>query len=109
MAAEFGLHPSTFCMHLHEHEPGLAKEQGMVKGENGKRIFARATEKYKEAVRFYETIAEDLKSIAQRLGIVYNSLSGYVKHNRPDTKRKHEAVVRRLAESGFLIGQREEN
>lgn len=67
----------------------------MVKNENGKYISRQAMEKYVEAVRLYETTTENLKSIAKRLGIVYNSLSGYIRRNCPDAKQKHEELVRK--------------
>ena len=66
----------------------------MVRNKDGKRVSKQASEKYAEAVRLYETTTENLKSIAQRLGIVYNSLGGYIRRNYPDAKQKHEELLR---------------
>lgn len=93
VAAEFGLNPETFRMYLKEHEPELARRQGMIKTAEGRTVSLQATEKYAEAIRLYETTVEDLKSIAGRLGLVYNSLGGYVRRNCPEAKKRHEAVV----------------
>lgn len=95
VAAEYGLNADTFRSYLWEHEPDLVAQCGMVKNENGKYISRQAMEKYAEAVRLYETTTENLKSIAKRLGIVYNSLSGYIRRNCPDAKQKHEELVRK--------------
>lgn len=99
VAAEFGLHPETFRMYLKEHEPELARRNGMMKAANGKTVSRQATEKYAEAVRLYETTGEDLKSIARRLGLVYNSLGGYVRRNCPEAKKKHEAIIARMEQT----------
>lgn len=95
VAAEYALNADTFRSYLWEHEPDLVAQCGMVKNENGKYISRQAMEKYVEAVRLYETTTENLKSIAKRLGIVYNSLSGYIRRNCPDAKQKHEELVRK--------------
>lgn len=94
VAAEFGLHSETFRMYLHEHEPELAQACGMMYTAGGKRVLRQSAEKYAEAIRLYETTTENLKSIAARLGIVYNSLGGYVRRNCPDVKQKHDELVR---------------
>lgn len=57
----------------------------------GRWVSARSLEKYAEAVRLYETTREPLRAIARRLGLVYNSLSGFIRRNCP------EAVARRRA------------
>lgn len=95
VAAEYGLNADTFRSYLWEHEPDLVSQCGMVKNENGKYISRQAMEKYAEAVRLYETTTTNLKSIAERLGVVYNSLSGYIRRNCPDAKQKHEELVRK--------------
>lgn len=91
VAREFGLNPETFRMYLHEHEPALAARLGMKQLPDGRRVSARSLEKYAEAVRLYETTREPLRAIARRLGLVYNSLSGFIRRNCP------EAVARRRA------------
>lgn len=95
VAAEYGLNTDTFRSYLWEHEPDLVSQCGMVKNENGKYTSRQAMEKYAEAVRLYETTTTNLKSIAERLGVVYNSLSGYIRRNCPDAKQKHEELVRK--------------
>lgn len=95
VAAEYGLNADTFRSYLWEHEPDLVSQCGMVKNENGKYASRQAMEKYAEAVRLYETTTTNLKSIAERLGVVYNSLSGYIRRNCPDAKQKHEELVRK--------------
>ena len=94
IAVEYGLNPEAFRVYLWEHEPDLMAQCGMVRNKDGKRVSKQASEKYAEAVRLYETTTENLKSIAQRLGIVYNSLGGYIRRNYPDAKQKHEELLR---------------
>ena len=95
VAAEYGLNADTFRSYLWEHDPDLVSQCGMVKNENGKYTSRQAMEKYAEADRLYETTTTNLKSIAERLGVVYNSLSGYIRRNCPDAKQKHEELVRK--------------
>lgn len=90
IAAEFGLHPECFRQYLKEHEPELYARQGMMRMENGRSISRRSMEKYAEAIRLYETTSEDLKSIARRLGIQYNSLGGFIRRNCPSLIRMHK-------------------
>ena len=47
-------------------------------------------EKYAEALRLYETTDEELKSIARRLGLNYNSLSGFIRRNFPELIERHK-------------------
>ncbi len=96
VAKEFGLNPETFRMYLHEHEPELAAGLGMTTLPNGKRVAARNIEKYAEAIRQYETTAEPLSAIARRLGMVYNSLFGYVRRNCPESIEKHNHLVGKI-------------
>jgi len=93
VAREFGLHPETFRMYLHEHEPELAARLGMARLANGKRVSARSMEKYAEAIRLYETTGETLRAIARRLGLVYNSVSGFIRRNCPEAIGKHNRVA----------------
>ena len=95
VAKEFGFNPETFRDYLRKHEPDLAGQQGMSRTKEGKRLSRRSEEKYAEAIRIYETTPENLKSIAQRLGLVYNSLGGYVRRNYPDAIRRHEDLVKK--------------
>ena len=73
-------------------------------------------EKYGEAVRLYETTTEPLRSIADRLGLQYNSVGGFVRRSRPDAIEAHNRLVEReealrkekeQAESAALALQRE--
>lgn len=84
IAAEFGLHPEVFRQYLKEHEPELYARQGMMRASNGRSVSRRSMEKYAEALRFYETSGEELKSIARRLGLNYNSLGGFIRRNFPE-------------------------
>ena len=100
VAAEFGLHPEVFRDYLHKHEPELARQQGMMKTANGKIVSRRSEEKYAEAVRLYGTTTEPLKSIAARLGLSYNSVSGYIRRNYPEVIARHQNLLRtRFADS----------
>lgn len=90
IAAEFGLHPEVFRQYLKEHEPELYARQGMMRAPNGRSVSRRSMEKYAEAVGLYETTAEPLKSIARRLGLNYNSLSGFVRRNFPELIAKNK-------------------
>ena len=90
VAAEFGFGPEVFRDYLHKYEPQLAEQQGMTVNENGKLVSRRSKEKYAEAVRLYATTQEPLKSIAKRLGLVYNSLGGYIRRNHPDLIAKRQ-------------------
>ena len=93
VAAEFGLHPDVFRQYLKEHEPELYARQGMMKAPNGRLVSRRSMERYAEAIRLYETTGEDLRSIARRLGLVYNSLGGFVRRNFPELIVKHNALA----------------
>ena len=84
IAAEFGLHPEVFRQYLKEHEPELYARQGMMRASNGRSVSRRSMEKYAEALRLYETTGEELKSIARRLGLNYNSLGGFIRRNFPE-------------------------
>ncbi len=94
VAREFGLNPETFRMYLHEHEPELAADLGMTRNSAGKRVLARCVKKYAEAIRIYETTAEPLSAIARRLGLVYNSLSGFIRRNSPQSIAIHNARLK---------------
>ena len=84
IAAEFGLHPEVFRQYLKEHEPELYARQGMMRASNGRSVSRRSMEKYAEALHLFETTGEELKSIAWRLGLNYNSLGGFIRRNFPE-------------------------
>jgi len=92
VAKDAGLNPETFRMYLHEHEPELAAQLGMTRMPNGKLVSVRSMEKYAEAIRLYRTSAEPLRSIARRLGLVYNSIAGFIRRNCPDAVARHNAL-----------------
>ncbi len=90
IAAEFGLNAEVFRMYLKEHHPDLVAVRGMMMMPNGKVVSQRSALKYAEAVRLYENSDESLKSIAQRLGLTYNSLGGFIRRNYPElVKKRH--------------------
>lgn len=84
VAAEFGLHPEVFRQYLKEHEPELYARQGMMRSSNGRSVSRRSMEKYAEALHLFETTGEELKPIARRLGLNYNSLGGFIRRNFPE-------------------------
>ena len=61
---------------------------------DGKRLSRRSQEKYAEAVRLYATTTENLKAIAARLGLTYNSVGGYIRRNFPEVVRRHRERLR---------------
>lgn len=93
VAEEFGLNPEVFRAYLKAHHPQLTELQGMTRLENGKLVKRSSAEKYAYAIREYATSPEPLKDIAKRHGIVYNSLSSYVKRNCPEESKSHQAAV----------------
>lgn len=93
IAKEFGLNPETFRMYLYEHEPELAARLGMTRLPDGRLVSARSAKKYEEAIRLYESTTESLKSIARRLGLVYNSIFGFIRRNRPDVIEAHKRLL----------------
>ena len=62
----------------------------------GARKWSRET--YAEALRLYTTTGESLKSIAARLGLVYNSVSGFIRRNHPEAILKHRSLIAASAE-----------
>ncbi len=94
VAVEFGFHPEVFRDYLRKHEPELVRQQGMMRIHNGRCVSRRSEAKYAEAIELYRTTAETLKSIAARLGLTYNSLSGYIRRNYPEAAAVHQALLR---------------
>lgn len=93
VAAKFGLNPEVFRMYVKEHYPELTKVRGRIKIDNGITVSNRSAEKYAEALRLYESTSESLKSIASRLGLVYNSLGGFIRRNYPEAIEKHNSLL----------------
>lgn len=94
IAARYGLHPECFRSYLREHEPELFARKGMTRRADGRLVSRRSEEKYREAIRLYESTTETLKSIARRLGLSYNSVGGFVRRNCPEVIARHNALVR---------------
>lgn len=90
VAAEFGLHPDCFRQYLKEHDPELHASLGMKKTGNGKMVSAQSMEKYKEALRLYETSSESLKSIARRFGLNDCALRQFIKRNFPELEERRK-------------------
>lgn len=93
VAKEFGLNPESLRLYLNEHEPELASRLGKSRDANGRLVSNRSKEKYAEAIRIYGTTTETLKSIAERLGINYKSLSAFVRRNCPDAIAAHNRNI----------------
>lgn len=89
VAAEYGLHPDAFREYLKTHEPELAARQGMTRLSNGRTVKRSSFEKYKAAVEEYANSTDTLKSIAQKHGLVYQSLMGYVLRNCSAERERH--------------------
>lgn len=98
VAAEFGFHPEVFRQYVHKYEPELAARGGMVRNASGRLTLRNSEEKYNKAVRLYTTTADSLKSIAGRLGLVYNSLGGYIRRSVPEAILLHQEVLKKQNE-----------
>lgn len=96
VAAEFGLNPEVFREYLQRHAPELTAFRGMAKRDDGKLTRRTSAEKYAKAIEEYATSAQSLKDIAERHGLVYNSLSAYVRRNcraEIESHRKRAAAI----------------
>lgn len=93
VAAEFGLNSETFRMYVKEHYPELTAVRGMIKSGTGRCMSNRSVEKYAEAVHLYGSTSESLKSIANRLGLTYNSIGGFIRRNYPELIIKHNSLL----------------
>ncbi len=98
VANRYGFQPEVFRAYLKEHEPEIFRDRGMTTAENGKRVGVRSSEKYAEALRLYATTSEPLKSIAERLELVYISLGNYVRRNFPELIEQHNSLLVSSAE-----------
>ena len=84
------INSNNIWQYLKEHEPELYVRRGMMRSAGGRAVSRRSMEKYAEAVRLYETTDEDLQTIAQRLGLVYNSLGGFMRRHFPELLARHK-------------------
>lgn len=89
VARSFGFKAETLRDYVRTHRPDLAERYGRIRLENGRNILSRCGGKYAGAVELYRTSGEPLKSIAERLGLVYNSLSGFIRRNCPEAVAEH--------------------
>lgn len=92
-ALKNGFNPDTFRDYISNHEPELAVKFGKIKLENGKTVLKRSEEKYAEAINLFKTTPDSLRSIAERLGIVYVSLWGFIKRNFPEAIEIHNSLT----------------
>lgn len=93
VAAQFGFNPDIFREYLKTHCPDLAAQQGMTRLSDGRLVKKSSYEKYSAAIRDYATSAENLKDIALRHGLVYNSLLGFISRNCPEEREQHRRLV----------------
>ncbi|MDE6697695.1 MAG: hypothetical protein K2K25_12515 [Muribaculaceae bacterium] len=93
VAAEFGFNPEVFREYLLRHEPQLAARQGMERRADGRFVKRSSTEKYAKAIEEYAKSADSLRDIAERHGLVYNSLCGYVRRNCLSEQESHRRIV----------------
>lgn len=92
-AREFGHNPDIFRDYLRKHEPALVAAQGMVRLPNGRLVKQSAMDKYGRALEEYGSTAESLKSIAQRHGLVYNSICNFITRNCPELRQQHDHLA----------------
>lgn len=94
VAAEFGLNPAVFRQYLHKHEPELTCQRNIVRMDNGKSMSLSCKEKYAEAIRLYATTGDGLRSITERLGLVYNTVDGFIRRNYPEVIARHKELIK---------------
>lgn len=94
VAAEFGLNADIFRDYLRRHEPELVRHKGTVRMGNGKNVPPGHNEKYAEAIRLYATTGDGLRSITERLGLVYKTVDGFVRRNYPELIARHNELVK---------------
>lgn len=92
VAAEFGLNADIFREYLRRHEPELLCRKNIVRMNNGKNVSLSCKEKYAEAIRLYATTSDGLRSIAERLGLVYKTVDGFIRRNYPEAITKHKEM-----------------
>lgn len=93
VAREFGFVPEVFRAYLKGNHPDLWSRMGMICLPDGKKVLRRSSEKYAEAIEIYRTTSEPLKSIARRLEITYNSISGFLRRNMPEVIEAHNSLL----------------
>ena len=83
IARQHHLNPETFRDYLKRYEAALAEKNGMTYTSEGKYVLRRSMLKYQRAIKLYRTSSLPLTTIASRLGLNYNSLSGFIRRNYP--------------------------
>ena len=83
----------SFRYHLRTWYPELTAVRGMIKSGTGRCVSNRSVEKYAEALHLYGSTSESLKSIANRLGLTYNSIGGFIRRNYPELIIKHNSLL----------------
>lgn len=94
VAAEFGLNADVFREYLRRHNPELLCRKDIVHMDNGKNVSLSCKERYAEAIRLYATTGEALRSIAERLGLVYKTVDGFVRRNYPEAVARHNELIK---------------
>lgn len=94
VAAEFGLNADVFREYLRRHNPELLCHKDIVRIDNGKNVSLGCKEKYAEAIRLYATTGDGLRSIAERLGLVYKTVDGFIRRNYPEAITKHKELIK---------------
>lgn len=78
------------------HRPRVASSadrETMTRLADGRLVRRASAEKYARAIEEYATSAKSLKDIAEKHGLVYNSLSGYVRRNCPEERESHRRIL----------------
>lgn len=94
VAAEFGLNADVFREYLRRHNPELLCRKDIVHMDNGKNVSLSCKERYAETIRLYATTGEALRSIAERLGLVYKTVDGFVRRNYPEAVARHNELIK---------------
>lgn len=89
IAEAFGYSPDTFRGYLRRHAPELLNAGTVTADGRGCRSRIKSASRYDAAICFYDFAGGSLKSVANRYGLVYNSLYSYVRRNRPDLLYRH--------------------
>lgn len=84
VAKKYGFTPEVLRAYLKVHEPELHDSLGMTTLPNGRLVLKRSYEKYREAVEAFSAGTDSLKAIAEKYGLTYNSLGGFIRRNMPE-------------------------
>ena len=84
IAKEYNFNPVTLRAYLKKHEPGLFSKNGIQQLDNGKKVLGRSYEKYKAAIEDLKLSGDNMKDVAIRNGLIYNSFAGFIRRNFPE-------------------------